>query len=70
VALLYKPSGGEAYDPDKLGLELDALPVNLPIAKQRNGPTGDVALTFFKAYTRFESPAESAPTTCQNDRPG
>ncbi|MBI3192064.1 MAG: hypothetical protein HYZ36_05305, partial [Pedosphaera parvula] len=25
------------------------------IAKQRNGPTGDVQLTFLKGYTRFES---------------
>jgi replicative DNA helicase len=30
------------------------LPVNLLIAKQRNGPTGDIPLTFLKAYTRFE----------------
>jgi hypothetical protein len=32
----------------------DAVPVNLLIAKQRNGPTGDVELTFLKSYTRFE----------------
>ena len=29
----------------------------LIIAKQRNGPTGDVPLTFLKEYTRFESRA-------------
>lgn len=29
--------------------------VNLLIGKQRNGPTGDVHLTFLKPYTRFES---------------
>ena len=34
------------------------MPVNLLIAKQRNGPTGDVNLTFLKAYTRFESAAK------------
>ena len=45
-------------DPDKSGLEQDSAPVNLLIAKQRNGPTGDVALTFLKAYTRFESAAK------------
>lgn len=35
----------------------DVLPVNLLIAKHRNGPTGDVKLTFFKQFTRFESAA-------------
>ena len=58
VALLYKPTGGEDDDPDKSGLQPDAMPVNLLIAKQRNGPTGDVALTFLRAYTRFESAAK------------
>jgi len=32
--------------------------VNLLIAKQRNGPTGDVSLTFLKSCTRFESAAK------------
>src|SRR5256886_117069 len=52
VVLLYKPSSG---DEDEAGAEQDAVPVNLLIAKQRNGPTGDVNLTFLKSYTRFES---------------
>jgi replicative DNA helicase len=30
----------------------------LLIAKQRNGPTGDVNLTFLKTFTRFESAAK------------
>jgi replicative DNA helicase len=30
----------------------------LIIAKQRNGPTGDVCLTFLKSITRFESAAK------------
>ena len=55
VCLLYKPSRG---DDEGAGEEQDALPVNLLIAKQRNGPTGDVHLTFLKAYTRFESAAK------------
>jgi replicative DNA helicase len=29
----------------------------LIIAKKRNGPTGDVPLTFLKEYTRFENRA-------------
>ncbi len=56
VALLYKPTGGD--DDDGGGPEQDAEPVNLLIAKQRNGPTGDVNLTFLKSYTRFESAAK------------
>jgi len=53
VALLYKPSSGD--DEDGGAPEQDAVPVNLLIAKQRNGPTGDVNLTFLKSYTRFET---------------
>ena len=40
------------------GAQEEAAPVNLPVAKQRNGPTGDVELTFLRAYTRFESKAK------------
>jgi replicative DNA helicase len=64
VGLLYKPSAGD--DDDGNTEEADGLPVNLLIAKQRNGPTGDVNLTFLKSYTRFESAAkvsdEDVPT--------
>ena len=56
VALLYKPSSGD--DDDGSSQEQDAVPVNLLIAKQRNGPTGDISLTFLKSYTRFESAAK------------
>ncbi len=57
VGLLYKPSAGDDEDgvPTE---EADGLPVNLLIAKQRNGPTGDINLTFLKSYTRFESAAK------------
>ena len=30
----------------------------LIVAKQRNGPTGDVKLAFFNKYTRFEDLAQ------------
>ncbi len=53
VALLYKPDAGD--DEDGNAVESDGVPVNLLIAKQRNGPTGDVHMTFMKPYTRFES---------------
>jgi replicative DNA helicase len=59
VALLYKPGGGD--DEDGPSAEQEAVPVNLLIAKQRNGPTGEVPLTFLKAYTRFESAAKVSP---------
>ena len=56
VGLLYKAS---AEDDEAGGAEEpDGVPVNLLIAKQRNGPTGDVNLTFLKPYTRFESAAK------------
>ena len=51
-----KPSRED--EEDGAGEEQDAMPVKLFIAKQRNGPTGDVDLTFLKRYTRFESAAK------------
>jgi replicative DNA helicase len=56
VGLLYKPNAGD--DDDGNTEEADGVPINLLIAKQRNGPTGDVNLTFLKSYTRFESAAK------------
>lgn len=53
VWMLYRPT---KYDDE--AEENDAIAVNLLVAKQRNGPTGDVPLTFLKAYTRFESAAK------------
>jgi replicative DNA helicase len=61
VALLYK---ADPDDPNKRkddvvdddsGMTPDTLPINLLIAKQRNGPTGEVPLTFLRSITRFES---------------
>lgn len=57
VGLLYKPKS-ENDDEDGGGAESEGIPVNLLIAKQRNGPTGDVHLTFLKSFTRFESAAK------------
>lgn len=53
VGLLYKMK----REDDDVEEQADGIPVNLNIAKQRNGPVGDVALTFLKPYTRFESAA-------------
>jgi replicative DNA helicase len=58
VGLLYKPKSGSDDEDGGGGAEEDVVPTNLLIAKQRNGPTGDVELTFLKSYTRFESKAK------------
>ncbi len=59
IALLYKPTSGDDEEGGApAGEDNDAVPVNLLIAKQRNGPTGDVNLTFLKSFTRFESAAK------------
>ena len=55
VMMLYKPNAGDEEDGAQ---EQDGVPVTLVIAKQRNGPTGDVPLTFLKSITRFESAAK------------
>ena len=54
VGLLYKPSDREE-DEDGGASESDGQRINLLIAKQRNGPTGDVELVFLKGFTRYES---------------
>ncbi len=56
VAMLYRASSDD--DDGGADASQEAIPVNLLIAKQRNGPTGDVHLTFLKSYTRFESAAK------------
>jgi len=66
VGLLYRadasnPKRAASGDDDEEGpTEADALPVNLLIAKQRNGPTGDVHLTFLRSFTRFENASKAA----------
>jgi replicative DNA helicase len=60
VGLLYKPSSGDEED-GAAQETADAVAVNLLIAKQRNGPTGEIKLTFIKGYTRFENAAKIEP---------
>ncbi len=56
VGLLFKEKDKDSdEEPD---FQQEAASVVLYIAKQRNGPTGDVNLTFLKPYTRFESAAK------------
>lgn len=61
VGLLHKTDTSSDDDEDgksKVEDGNDTLPVTLAIVKQRNGPTGEVKLTFLKGYTRFESAAK------------
>jgi replicative DNA helicase len=58
VGLLYRPKSGDDDEAGGAPADEEAVPVNLLIAKQRNGPTGYVNLTFLKSYTRFESAAK------------
>jgi replicative DNA helicase len=55
VGLLYRPSVSNDEENAALAHEADALPISLLVAKQRNGPTGEVSLTFLRSITRFES---------------
>lgn len=55
VGFLYRPKDREEDDASD---SADACAVNLDIAKQRNGPTGMIELTFLKGLSRFESAAK------------
>lgn len=66
VGLLYKPKADD--DENHCGVEEDAIPINLLIAKQRNGPAPcDIHLTFLKSFTRFESAAKVCDDDVPND---
>jgi replicative DNA helicase len=60
VGLLYRRSVEETENENSSAAvaDSDGEAINLLIAKQRNGPTGDVGLTFLKPYTRFEPAAK------------
>ena len=60
AALLFRLKQKDEKDAEA-GAALDAVPMILDIAKSRNGPTGDIELTFLKSYTRFESAAKISP---------
>ncbi|MCP5514242.1 MAG: replicative DNA helicase [Spirochaetales bacterium] len=47
-------SGGDEYKTDGTG----AIETELIVAKQRNGPIGDLKIVFIPKYTRFESKSE------------
>lgn len=53
VGMLYAPN--ESPSDNINDPAIFAIPVNLLLAKHRNGPTGEIQLVFFKPYTKFES---------------
>src|SRR6266567_2678075 len=56
VALLVRP---ELYEEDEEARAEKAGEAELIIAKQRNGPVGEIPLTFLKEFTRFETRARN-----------
>lgn len=60
VTLLYR----EQVDEEDNQSAADAIPVKLLVAKQRNGPTGPIDLTFLKPFTRFESRSKISDEDC------
>lgn len=56
VGFLYRAK--ETRDEDEEDTGGEVVPINLLIAKQRNGPTGVINLTFLRNITRFESAAK------------
>lgn len=59
VSLLVRP---EVYEEDEEAKSDLAGKAELIIAKQRNGPIGEIPLTFIKEYTRFENTAFERPS--------
>lgn len=55
VFMLSRPRGDAEGENGDTGLPGDVEKINLIIAKQRNGPVGEVPLTFVRQYTRYEN---------------
>jgi len=66
VGLLYQPRAKDDEDEGEASAQ-EGAPVNLFLAKQRNGPVGDVPLVFIKNYTRFESVSRVDSKDVPND---
>src|SRR4029077_20245896 len=64
VGLLCRP---EVYEDDADAKREMAGEAELSIAKQRNGPIGDIRLTFLKEFTRFETRARNVATTDEDE---
>ena len=62
VGLLVRP---EFYEEDEEARAEKAGEAELIIAKQRNGPVGEIALTFLKEFTRFETRARNVEESAE-----
>jgi replicative DNA helicase len=52
---IHRDDSGDGEDGEQR--KTGAIPVELIVAKQRNGPTGSIDLVFLSEFTRFESRA-------------
>jgi replicative DNA helicase len=57
VMFIHREDQGENAEGGEVQRTSSAIPVQLVIAKQRNGPICDIDLIFLAEYTRFESRA-------------
>lgn len=67
VGMLYRP--GEQGEESENPYALDVITVNFLLAKQRQGPTGIVPLTFTKSQTRFSSQTRRVEPEEQSRQP-
>ena len=65
VIFVYRPQKGEK---DENGNTIEIEDAEAIIAKQRNGPIGDVPLKFIGKHTRFESTTKKAYSNNMNER--
>lgn len=57
VMFIHREDEGEGGDGEEAAQSRTVIPVELIVAKQRNGPVGSVDLVFLSEFTRFESRA-------------
>ncbi len=58
VMFIHREDEGEGGDGEQAAQSRTVIPVELIVAKQRNGPVGSIDLVFLAEYTRFESRAK------------
>lgn len=64
VVFIYR----DPRDQDSESVEQGAYKITLILAKQRNGPTGDIPVAFLKPYTKFENYVEASDYESSEER--